>query len=185
MFSKEFIKNPRIVGAISPSGKYLAKEMINSVDFTKAKVIIEYGPGTGVFTEKILSRIKKDTKVFLIEINNDFYKNLKKEYGHKENVTIINDSAENIEEVLKNHNIKQVDYILSGLPFASLPKEVSNKILNTTSKIIKNKGCFITFQYSLTKLNMLRRYFESINYKKEIRNLPPAYVIRCNGGIYE
>ena len=50
MFLLEYIKNPRKVGAIMPSSKYLAHEMISSIDFENIDCIVEYGPGTGVFT---------------------------------------------------------------------------------------------------------------------------------------
>lgn len=52
MFLLEYIKNPRYIGAVAPSGKQLASKMISEIDFEKAKCIIEYGPGTGAFTEK-------------------------------------------------------------------------------------------------------------------------------------
>lgn len=111
MFILEYIKNPRKVGAIASSSKYLAYEMINSIDFEKAECIIEYGPGIGAFTEKILSRAKDTTTIILIEINNEFYNTLKKLYGHKRNVIILNDSAENIKDILKSYSIKKVDFI--------------------------------------------------------------------------
>lgn len=181
MFIVEYIKNPRSIGAVLPSSKYLAYKMIENINFKEAKCIVEYGPGTGVFTEKILSRIKEDGVVILIEFNKEFYNILKANYGHKKNVIIINDSAENIDKILKDYSIKGVDCILSGLPFSSLPKEVSNNILNKTLKILGEKGEFITFQYSLFKKKLFKKYFSSIKYKKVIRNVPPAYVIKCKG----
>lgn len=181
MFVLEYIKNPKSVGAIAPSGKYLANEIISDINFEKVKCIVEYGPGTGVFTEKILARIKDDTIVLLVEINKEFYTLLKSIYGHKKNVIIVNDSVENIDMILKKYSIKTVDYIISGLPFASLPKSVSNCILQKTAKIISSNAEFITFQYSLFKLRLFREYFGKINYKKVIRNIPPAYVLKCLG----
>ncbi|GAA0071070.1 rRNA adenine N-6-methyltransferase family protein [Clostridium sardiniense] len=182
MFLLEYIKNPSLVGAIAPSSKFLANKMIDNINFEKAKCIIEYGPGTGVFTEKILSRVKEDTTVILVEINIEFYNILKDMYGHKKNVIIINDGAENIDRILKDYSIGNVDYILSGLPFTSLPKDISRAILKKTSELVSNNAEFITFQYSLLKLNFFREYFDKIDYKKIIRNLPPAYVLSCKGG---
>ena len=182
MFLLEYIKNPKSVGAIAPSGKSLANKMVSDIDFDKSKCIVEYGPGTGVFTEKILSRIKDDTIVILVEINKEFYNILKSIYGHKKNVIIVNDSAENIDKILKKYSIDAVDYIISGLPFASLPKNISKSILEKTSKIIKGNAEFITFQYTLLKLDLFKEYFIDINYKKVMRNLPPAYVLKCSGG---
>ena len=34
-FLKEYIKNPKYIGAIVPSSKFLAKNMIESIDFNK------------------------------------------------------------------------------------------------------------------------------------------------------
>ena len=181
MFVLEYIRNPKIIGAIAPSSKYLANKMINSIDFKNTKCIVEFGPGTGIFSEKILSRVKEDTTVVLVEINNEFYNILKETYVHKKNVIIINDSAENIDIILEKYNIERVDYVLSGLPFTSLPGEVSRTILAKTANILKGKGGFITFQYSLFKLNFFKEYFCDIKYKKEIRNFPPAYILNCRG----
>lgn len=179
MFVFEYIKNPNFVGAIAPSGKYLANKMIDVIDFKKVKCIVEYGPGTGVFTEKILSRIKDDAKVVLIEINKEFYNILVAIYGHKKNVIIVNDSAENIDKILKQNSIENIDYIVSGLPFASLPNDISRKILNVTTNVLSKEAEFITFQYTLFKLSLFRKYFNDISYKKVMRNIPPAYVLRC------
>ena len=182
MFLLEYIKNPRNVGAVAPSSKYLAQEMINNVDFQNSNCIVEYGPGTGVFTEKILARAKESTKIILIELNKEFYKELVTLYGHKENVIILNDSAENINEILKENSIEKVDYVISGLPFASLPEKISDKILWETSKLISSHGQFITFQYTRFTEKYMRSFWKRVEYKKIIRNFPPAYVLRCNGG---
>lgn len=185
MFLLEYIKKPRYIGAVAPSGKQLASKMLSEIDFGKAKCIIEYGPGTGAFTEKILSRVNNDTIVILIEINKEFYRMLKKLYGHKENVIILNESAENINRILKKYSIQDVDYIVSGLPFASLPQNVSKSILKETSDLLKGKGKFITFQYSRIKINFIRKYFHQIRYSKVLVNFPPAYVLICEEGNYE
>jgi phospholipid N-methyltransferase len=185
MFLLEYIKDPRKVGAIVSSSKYLAYEMINSIDFEKTECIVEYGPGTGAFTEKILLRAKDTTTIILIEINNEFYNTLKKLYGHKRNVIILNDSAENIKSILERYSIKKVDYIISGLPFTSLPEKISNTILKRTSEVIGEYGQFITFQYTLLKKQYIGTFFKEIEQKKVFRNIPPAYVLVCNGGSYE
>ena len=182
MFLLEYIKNPRKVGAVAPSSKYLAYEMINTIDFENVNCIVEYGPGTGSFTEKILARAKEDTTIILIEVNKEFYSKLIKLYGYKKNVIILNDSAENIKEILKKNSIKKVDYIVSGLPFTSLPKKVSNDILKRSSEVIGKDGKFITFQYTLFKEKYISSFFSKVECKKVIRNFPPAYVLRYNGG---
>jgi phospholipid N-methyltransferase len=179
-FLKQYFSNPRRVGAVLPSSRYLANKMVEDIDFGRAKVIVEYGPGTGVFTDKLLEERNKESTIFLIEYNPDFYNLLKDKYSGVDNLHIIHGSAEQIDEYLKQYNITQVDYIVSGLPFASLPHQVSTNILYSTKHILKEKGKFITFQYSLVKKDFINQFFGDINIKMEIRNVPPAFVLNCN-----
>ena len=178
-FIKQYVSMPRTVGAILPSSKYLAEKMVRNIDFANARCIVEYGPGTGVFTEKILEEKAQDTVVLLFETNREFYFLLKDKYESKPNIHIVNDSAENIDKYLLKYNISGVDYIVSGLPFASLPHDVSSNILEQTKKHLKDEGMFITFQYTLFKKDFIGRYFNRIEILREIRNVPPAYVFCC------
>jgi phosphatidylethanolamine/phosphatidyl-N-methylethanolamine N-methyltransferase len=178
-FIKEFIKNPKFIGAVAPSSKYLAKKMIEDINFKECNCIIEYGPGTGVFTEKLIARKKETTLLLVIENNKEFCEDLFSMYGYKKNVKIINDGAENIKKYLKEYNIKQVEYVVSGLPFTVLPVSITNAILKITKEILSNEGEFITFQYSLLRKNFFERYFDNVEVKKAMINVPPAYVLKC------
>lgn len=178
-FIKQYLKNPRIVGAVAPSSEKLAYKMVEDINFSNASCIVEYGPGTGVFTEKILNK-KNDSTIFIaIEYNKDFYELLKDKFKDEKNFILINSSAENLKEYLNKYNIGKVDYIVSGLPFASLPDAMSNRIVKATKEILKDKGEFITFQYTLFKIKLFKSYFSNIKSKKVFFNLPPAYVLKC------
>lgn len=179
-FIKQYIKKPTTVGAVLPSSHNLANKMIENINFNDCKYIVEYGPGTGIFTEKLIQNRSRSTVLILIEYNYDFYDMLIDKYKFEENLHIINDSAENIDKYLKEYNISSVDYIVSGLPFASLPKNVSSSILNVSKKILKKDGKFITFQYTLLRKQFINEFFGKIDIKKEIKNIPPAYVFSCN-----
>lgn len=175
-FIQEYIKHPRTVGAIMPSSKSLAKKMLKSISFEKITCIIEYGPGTGVFTEEIIQNKSRETIFLAIESNEAFYKSLKKKYRHIENVYIIHGLAENISFYLKQYGISKVDYIVSGLPFTSLPKAVSTHILKETATLLGAEGKFVTFQYSNVKLSFFKSFFNTIHSERVYWNIPPAYV---------
>ena len=89
MFIWEYIKNPKEIGAIAPSSGHLANKMVSEINFEKAKYIIEYGPGTGIFTEKILARVKDNTVVILIEVNEEFCDILRGLYNFRTSFFII------------------------------------------------------------------------------------------------
>ena len=79
-FLKTFFKERKQVGALAPSSKFLVKKMCDKIDFSTAKNIVELGPGTGVFTEEILKRANPDCKIFVIELNTEFYEYLKNKF---------------------------------------------------------------------------------------------------------
>ncbi|MCK1995553.1 SAM-dependent methyltransferase [Peribacillus muralis] len=178
-FLFQYIVNPKAVGAILPSSRFLGDKMIEGIDFKQAKYIVEYGPGTGVFTEKLLKKRDPKTIVLLVENNKDFYLLLKDKFIEEENLFIVYGSAENIEQYLREYGIPYADYVISGLPFASLPKQVSYKILLNTTQILNKDGQFITFQYTKFKKVFIERFFINVDIKREFRNVPPAYVFSC------
>ncbi|WP_318614537.1 class I SAM-dependent methyltransferase [Sporosarcina sp. YIM B06819] len=178
-FLKEYIKHPRNTGAIAASTSQLAKGMVNGIDFGKANCIVEIGPGTGAFTKEIVKRKQPGTLLLLIEINEVFSAVLQERYKHDPSIQVINGSAEHIESYLKSSNIGEIDYCVSGLPFASLPAKVSANILKNVMELLKPGGQFITFQYSLVKLTFIKEYFSQIDVEKVWFNLPPAYVLSC------
>lgn len=179
-FLTEYIKHPRKVGAVMPSSPNLTKEMVAPIHFNDATCIVEYGPGTGVFTEEIIRRKKEETFFLIMESNESFYKKLKQRYGHHKNVQIVCDSAENTPSYLQKQGIDEVNYIVSGLPFASLPQEISQSILRHTRDILGSESTFITFQYTKFKQELFKQFFNTIHFTKINRNFPPAYVLVCN-----
>ena len=54
------------------------KCLVDAVNFEKAECIVELGPGTGPFTREIVRRKKAQTILILIEINEIFFKKLRK-----------------------------------------------------------------------------------------------------------
>ncbi|MCT4606497.1 MAG: methyltransferase [Marinisporobacter sp.] len=178
-FLRNYIRYPRMIGAICPSSRALAKKMMANIDFDNAKCIVEYGPGTGVFTEELIKRKRKDTVLFVMELNDDLYHLLKLKYGYIKNVHIIHDSAEKADKYISVFGFKEVDYIVSGLPFAAFTEELSNEILTKTVELLKKDGKFITFQYTLLKRNLMKKFFKDIHITYEVKNIPPAFVFNC------
>ena len=173
----EFLKHPRKIGAIAPSGRHLAAKMMTPIDFASAEVIVEYGPGTGSFTKELIARKRTDTVLILIEQNKTFCEQLWASYGGLPNFFIAHSSAGNVGRCLEACGVRSADYIVSGLPFTSLPAAVSDRILNATKPVLGQEGKFITFQYSLVKKKYFEQYFQITDCRKVIKNLPPAYVL--------
>jgi len=178
-FLIEYLKKPRSIGAVLPSSKYLARKMVTGICFERAGCIVEYGPGTGVFTDELINRRSPGTVLLLIEKDPGFFELLAGKYKDVENLTVVSGTAGNVGEYLNLLGFEHADYIVSGLPFASLPQEISSQILLETKKHLHRDGEFITFQYTRFKMGLIKKYFDDISLVWEIRNVPPAYVLRC------
>ncbi len=71
-FLGEFISKPTLIGAVTPSSSFLARTMVEDLDLDRAGAVLEYGPGTGVFTEYILREMRQGAKFAAIELNPQF-----------------------------------------------------------------------------------------------------------------
>lgn len=177
-FIEAFLKNPLKIGAIASSSKFLAEKMIEPIDFRRAKYIVEFGAGTGVFTKTILNEMSGKSILFSFEINKNFVSQIEKSVNDKR-FKIINDRAENFEKYLKKAGINKVDCFISGLPLAALPKEEARRLLFSAKKYLNNGGLFVQFQYFLTDLAKLKKIFSSVSINFEPRNIPPAFIYIC------
>ena len=72
LFFRNFFRHPRMLGSIIPSSRFLIKQLLQPIDWDKARVIVEYGPGVGGITAEILRRMRPDAKLVAIEMNGDF-----------------------------------------------------------------------------------------------------------------
>lgn len=143
-FFINFIKNPSAVGAIIPSSKALALQIVEATKVKEANVIVEFGAGTGVFTEQIQIARRPDSLFFSFEINEDLAKITKERCP---DVQVITESAARTMEILKENNLKACDCIVSGLPWATLPQEIQDELFSVMLEALRPGGIFATFGY--------------------------------------
>jgi len=176
-FFSEVIKQGIHIGAVAPSSKFLVKKMIDPIDFSKVKCIVEFGPGIGTITHELLNRMPQDAILIVFEINKEFCEKLRNIDDSR--IKIIGDSAENLELYLQSQNISKVDYIVSSLPFTLIPNLVVRKILKIAKSVLTPKGAFIQYQYSLNAYTKLRKTFRRVDLNFTPINLPPAFIFTC------
>lgn len=174
-FLSTFFSERKQVGAVAPSSRFLVNSMCNKIDFKSAKVIVELGPGTGVFTVELLKRANKDCKIILFELNEAFYKLLKEKFDDPR-LTILYRSAEDISEVLEEMNIKEADAILSSLPLTVIPDQIKKRIVINSHQSLKEGGVYVQYQYSLNAKKLLEMKFGKLKLNFVPVNIPPAFV---------
>jgi len=184
-FVKQFIKSPATVGAVVPSSRALAASMVDWIDFGAADVVVEYGPGTGVFTAEILRRLKPDATYLGFEVNSTMARHLRARFPH---ITVYEDCAVNVRGRLQEHEHSAVDVIVSGLPWAIFRSELQDCILSESVEALAPGGVFATFAYLQGLLlpagikfrKKLKFLFSTVETSRVTwLNLPPAIVYRC------
>jgi phosphatidylethanolamine/phosphatidyl-N-methylethanolamine N-methyltransferase len=178
-FLKQFFKQNKMVGSMTPSSRFLAAKMLNHIPIKDARVVVELGPGTGVFTEKILEMLGANTQLIIVELNDDFFNTLENKFHHP-NLHLKHGSADQIEFYLKELGFEKADLIISSLPLANFPSELRNNVIETAKKCLDNNGRFVQFQYSLQSLKTLKRNFHSVKVNFTAFNFPPAFVYTCS-----
>lgn len=173
MFLRGFIKHPVMVGSVIPSSKILIDKMLEPVDWANTRLFVEYGPGVGTFTQHILDRIAPDATVLTIDTNPDFtdYLNGKFTDSRLEAVT---GSAADVQKIMAERGFENADYILSGLPFSTLPPGIGPKIAEQTAEALRPGGAFLVYQFSPKVREYIAPHFERIDKGFEWINIPPA-----------
>lgn len=175
MFLKGFLKHPVMVGSVIPSSDTLIRHMLKPVDWSATKVFVEYGPGVGTFCPHILERLAPDATYIAIDLNPDFIDYL--------NETIIDNrfrailgSAADVEQIVKDSGFDHADYVVSGLPFSTLPTGVGPAIAAATHRVLRPGGAFLVYQFRAKVKDFLLPHFTRIDSGFEGWNVPPCFL---------
>lgn len=176
-FWKTAIKNFLQIGAVLPSTRFVCRSVCKRFP-PHTKVVVEYGPGTGVLTREVLRRLPADSKIYSIELNETFIQALKEISDPRFQLTPgdVVDYARRLGTL----DPRGVDVVVSGIPFSFLQDEVTEEIVRNTSRGLKEGGVFIVYQYSLTMVAVLKRHFPSVGISIELRNIPPTFIMTAS-----
>jgi len=178
LFACNFVKHPNMVGWMLPSSPFVVDGVLKQVDWGKARVIVEYGPGVGTFTTKVLERMGPDTTLIALEINPDFYKFLGNSLRDPR-FHLVQESAADIDAVLSRLGISHVDYVISGIPFKTLPPALRDTIVRKTHAVLKPTGSFLVYQLSSVALPYLESVFGTVKRDFELLSFIPAHMFYC------
>jgi phospholipid N-methyltransferase len=178
LFARNFFRHPRMLGSIVPSSRFLIRELLAPIDWKRAHVIVEYGPGVGGITAEVLRRMRSDAMLIAIEMNPDFVSYLRGALRDPR-LRVVGASAESVDEILRRCGHAQADYIISGIPFSTIPAPLRERILRRTRAVLAPGGAFLVYQFSTRVLEDLRRIFGVVARKFEPLNVLPAHLFIC------
>lgn len=173
LFLRGFIKHPVMVGSIIPSSKSLIKQMLAPVDWDNTKLFVEYGPGVGTFCRPILDKLGPDAILIAIDTNPDFVDYLKREITDPR-FHAVNGSAADVESIVAGKGFEKADYVVSGLPFSTLPDGVGEEIGKATGRVVRPGGAFLVYQFSPKCRDYIVPNFDRVDRGRSWWNIPPA-----------
>src|SRR5947209_17205259 len=175
LFFKQFLQRPLQIASIVPSSKVLVERVANKIDFARACIIAEYGPGEGAHSRELARRMRPDAQLLLFELDPAFSRDLERQFADDPRVHVLNRDAAALPDELELRGIAQCDYILSGIPFSILNIAKKRALLQKTHDALAPGGSFIIYQVT----NELRQHAKIFAHAKSeyfLQNIPPMFI---------
>jgi len=175
VFARNFFKNPKMLGSVIPSSRFLVEQLLRDIRWDEARVIVEFGPGVGTISGEILKRMRSDATLIVFEINDEFVDVLSRRFEDSR-LRIVHRSAADITDVLLEFGLPAADYVISGIPFSIISEEDRLGVLRNTYAALRDGGSLLVYQFSIRVRSDLEAIFGRVHQLFEPRNILPARV---------
>jgi phospholipid N-methyltransferase len=176
VFLQEVLTAPRMVGAIAPSSRHLAKAMAVWVPQNNRGFVLELGPGTGSVTQALLDRGLPPERLVAVEKSVKLADHLQNRFPR---IQVVVGDALDLESLLARYldHVKLFSHVISSLPLLNFPPEVADRIARSVYSLMAPGAKFVQFSYHLgnhkTKALAL---FRPVKSKLVWLNIPPARI---------
>lgn len=174
LFLKRLLKNPKALGAITPSSLALSNSICRHVEVTAETYVVEIGAGTGRFTRALLHSGIDPSQLFVVEMDPELCKFLMQ---HFPQVTIINGDASRLVEILPPHIIGKVSTVISGIPLVNLSASLQGAIAKACFAVLEEGGQMLQFTYGpISPLSSRKLGLHKKRLGHVLWNFPPAVI---------
>jgi len=173
-FFRSWMEKPLAIGAVTPSGRALARTMASYVDPEIAGPIIELGPGTGPVTEALVAQGIEPARLVLVEFNPTFCRLLRQRYPK---ATVVQGDAYALDRLVGLLLREPAAAVVSGLPLFTKPLRTRLRLLYEAFNLMTPGAPFIQFTYAA--YSPIPRALDRITLHASERiwaNIPPARV---------
>lgn len=179
VFARNFFKNPKMLGSLIPSSRFLIKQLLRDVKWNDVRVFVEYGPGVGTISGEIVKRMRPDAKLIVFEINDDFVRVMRNRFQHDPRVHVLHRSAAEVQDALRELGLEKADCAIAGIPFSIMKEEDRQAVLRNTHAALRPGGSFLVYQFSSRVRADLEKIFGPVHQGFEPLNILPARLFHC------
>ena len=173
-FIRSWIERPLSIGAVTPSGKVLARAMARYVDPSSSGPVVELGPGTGPVTEALVEAGVSPSRLVLVEFDPSFCRILQARYPE---ATLVQGDAYSLRRLLETLLIQPAAAVVSGLPLVTKPIRERWRLIRDAFDLMVPGAPFVQFTYSVASpLPKRLGGFTAEASERIWMNLPPARV---------
>ncbi|UHC15810.1 phospholipid methyltransferase [Methylobacterium currus] len=173
-FLRSWFERPLVTGAVTPSGRMLARTMASYVDPRLSGPVIELGPGTGPVTDALVRRGIAPERLVLVEYNPDFCKLLRRRFPK---ATVLQGDAYDIRATLAGVVAEPASATISSLPLFTKPLEQRLDLLTAAHDLMHADAPFVQFTYAVVPpIPAKSTTYTASRSNKVWLNLPPARV---------
>jgi phosphatidylethanolamine/phosphatidyl-N-methylethanolamine N-methyltransferase len=173
-FIRSWLERPLSIGAVTPSGKVLARAMASYVDPRSDGPVVELGPGTGPVTEALVEAGVAPSRLVLVEFNPAFCRILHARYPE---ATLLQGDAYSLRRLLETLLLQPAAAVVSGLPLVTKPIRQRLRLIRDAFDLMVPGAPFVQFTYSVAAPLPRRLGGFSVEASERIwLNLPPARV---------
>jgi phospholipid N-methyltransferase len=178
LFARNFFKYPSMLGSIVPSSRFLVRRLMRQIDWERARVLVELGPGVGTITREVLKRMRQDAVLVVIELNHEFVEHLRNTIRDPR-VRIVHASAAHVLSIVAEQGVAPADYIISSLPYSLLPVALRKEIIAASRQVLRAEGSMLVFQFNRRVLPHLKSHFSSVAVSLFLLNFLPVLIFHC------
>ncbi len=173
-FIRSWIEKPLAIGAVTPSGRALARTMAGYIEPRRPGPIVELGPGTGPVTEALLAQGVDPARLVLVEFDPTFCRLLRARYPA---ATVVQGDAYGLKRLLAGVLTQPAAGVVSGLPLFTKPLQMRLRLLFEAFGLMSPGAPFVQFTYNAVPPIPKRLDRVSAEASERIwMNIPPARV---------
>ncbi len=173
-FIRSWLEKPLATGAVTPSGRVLARTMAGYVDPQAAGPVIELGPGTGPVTEALVEQGVDPARLVLVEFNPTFCRLLRSRFP---TATVVQGDAYGLQRLLGSLLRQPAAAVVSGLPLFTKPLKTRLRLMYNAFALMAPGAPFVQFTYAMVP--PIPKALAGVSAEASERiwlNLPPARV---------
>jgi phosphatidylethanolamine/phosphatidyl-N-methylethanolamine N-methyltransferase len=145
-FIRSWIERPLTIGAVTPSGKILARTMARYVDPDSNGPVVELGPGTGPVTEALVRAGVAPSRLVLVEFDAGFCRILRSRFP---DATLVQGDAYSLRRLLEALLLQPAAAVVSGLPLVTKPLKMRLRLIRDAFDLMLPGAPFVQFTYSV------------------------------------